>query len=143
STAGLLALAAQRVLFDELVARAAVQAELQTAVVLREVQGVFWHADGKGQVATHAPDDDGSADVTGLYLHLAAHPGAAALHDRQAAALAATAGPILKGQRQIFCGGLVHLLIGAALEGLEDHSDLKKDFEKKKSGSNLCFFKVS
>uniref|UniRef100_A0A671UK46 Uncharacterized protein n=1 Tax=Sparus aurata TaxID=8175 RepID=A0A671UK46_SPAAU len=92
--AGLLALTAQRVLFDELIAWATVQAELQAAIVLREVQGV----------ATHAPDDDGSADITGLDLYLPAHPRAAALNNGQAAALTTTASAILKGQRQIFCG---------------------------------------
>uniref|UniRef100_A0A674NDB5 Uncharacterized protein n=1 Tax=Takifugu rubripes TaxID=31033 RepID=A0A674NDB5_TAKRU len=89
---GLLAVAAQHVLFDELVARAAVQAELQA-------------------VAADTPDDDGSADVAGLYFHLPAHPGAAALCYSQAAALAASASSVLKGKGQIVC----------------DHSDLKEE----------------
>lgn len=130
--AGLLALAAQRVLLDELVARAAVQAQLQAAAVLGKVQGVLRHADGEGQVAAHAPDDDGGADVAGLYLHLSAHPGAAAsLHDGQAAALAAAPRSILKGQRQVLSGGLVHLLLCAALICLEDHRDLKMRSESR------------
>uniref|UniRef100_A0A8C4F8E0 Uncharacterized protein n=1 Tax=Dicentrarchus labrax TaxID=13489 RepID=A0A8C4F8E0_DICLA len=120
--AGLLALAAQRVLFDELVTWAAVKAELQAAIVLRKVQGVLWHADGKGQVAAHTSDNDGGTDVTGLYFYLPTYTRAAALYDGKAAALAATASPILKGQRQIFCGGLVHLLICTAVVGLEDHT---------------------
>lgn len=120
-----LALAAQRVLLDELVAWTAVQAQLQAAILLREVQRVLWHADGEGQVAADAPHDDGGADVAGLDLHLAAHAGAAALHDGQATALAAAAGAILEGEWQILGGSLVHFLIGAALKGLEDHSDLK------------------
>uniref|UniRef100_A0AAQ5ZRY0 Uncharacterized protein n=1 Tax=Amphiprion ocellaris TaxID=80972 RepID=A0AAQ5ZRY0_AMPOC len=117
---GLLALAAQRVLFDELVSRAAVQTQLQPAIV-----------------AAHAADDDGGADVPGLYLHLPAHSGAASLSDGQAAALAAAASPILKGQRQILSGGLVHLLICTAVVGLENHCDLKQG-EKNKI-ITLCF----
>uniref|UniRef100_A0A3B5AX30 Uncharacterized protein n=1 Tax=Stegastes partitus TaxID=144197 RepID=A0A3B5AX30_9TELE len=88
---------------------AAVQAQLQATIV-----------------AAHAADDDGGADVPGLYLHLPTHSRAASLGDGQAAALAAAAGPILKGQRQIFSGGLVHLLICAAVVGLENHCDLKQ-----------------
>uniref|UniRef100_A0A3P9BIA0 Uncharacterized protein n=1 Tax=Maylandia zebra TaxID=106582 RepID=A0A3P9BIA0_9CICH len=63
------------------------------------VQGVFWHADGKGQVATHAPDDDGGANVTGLYPHLPTDSGATSLCDGQAATFTATASPILKRQK--------------------------------------------
>lgn len=124
--AGLLALSAQHVLFDELVAWAAVQAELQVAIVLWKAQGVLWHADGEGQVAANAADDDGGADVAGLYSHLSAHPGAAALHYSQAATLATSACSILKGEGQILCGRLVHLLIRAAMIRLKDHGDLKK-----------------
>uniref|UniRef100_A0A3B4TL30 Uncharacterized protein n=1 Tax=Seriola dumerili TaxID=41447 RepID=A0A3B4TL30_SERDU len=102
-----------------------VQAELQTPVVLRKVQVVLRHADGKGQVAANAPDDDGSADVTGLNLHLPAHSRATTLVNGQAAALTTAASPILKSQRQILSGGLVHLLICTAVIGLEDHCDLK------------------
>lgn len=121
----MLTLAAQHVLFDELVVRAAMQAKLQPAIVLREVQRILWHADGKGQVAAHTPDNDGGADVAGLDLHLPACSRAAPLYDRQAAALTAAACPILKGQGQVFSGGLVHLLICTAVVRLEDHRDLK------------------
>uniref|UniRef100_A0A3Q1JV49 Uncharacterized protein n=1 Tax=Anabas testudineus TaxID=64144 RepID=A0A3Q1JV49_ANATE len=100
--AGLLALTAQRVLFDELVARAAMQTELQATIVLRKV-------------AAHTPDDDGSADVAGLYLHLPAHSRTTSLYDGQAAALAAA----------ILSSGLVHFLICTAMVGLEDHSTLQ------------------
>uniref|UniRef100_A0A665WTW6 Uncharacterized protein n=1 Tax=Echeneis naucrates TaxID=173247 RepID=A0A665WTW6_ECHNA len=123
---GLLALPGQRVLLDELVAWAAVQAELQTPVVLCVVQVVLRHADGKSQVAAYTPDDDGSANVTGLDLHLPAHSGAATLHDGQAAALAAAASPVLKSQWQILSGGLVHFLICTAVIGLKDHCDLQQ-----------------
>uniref|UniRef100_A0A3P9IKW5 Uncharacterized protein n=1 Tax=Oryzias latipes TaxID=8090 RepID=A0A3P9IKW5_ORYLA len=124
---GTLALAAHGVLFDELVSRTAVQAQLQATAVLREVQGVLGHADGEGQVAAHPPDDDGGADVTGLDPHLPTHTGAASLRDAQTAALAATSSPVLEGQRQVVCGGLVHLLIRAAEVRLEDDCDLKQE----------------
>uniref|UniRef100_A0A3P9K331 Uncharacterized protein n=1 Tax=Oryzias latipes TaxID=8090 RepID=A0A3P9K331_ORYLA len=124
---GALALAAHGVLFDELVSRTAVQAQLQATAVLREVQGVFGHADGEGQVAAHPPDDDGGADVTGLDPHLPTHTGAASLRDAQTAALAATSSPVLKRQREVVCGGLVHLLIRAAEVRLEDDCDLKRE----------------
>uniref|UniRef100_A0A4W6BYK8 Uncharacterized protein n=1 Tax=Lates calcarifer TaxID=8187 RepID=A0A4W6BYK8_LATCA len=122
---GLLALTAQRVLFDELVPRATVQTELQTATVLRKVQVVLWHADGEGQVAAYAPNDDGRADVTGLNLHMPAHSRATSLYNGQAAALTSTASTILKSQRQILSGGLVYLLICTAVVGLKDHSVFK------------------
>uniref|UniRef100_A0A3Q3FQH8 Uncharacterized protein n=1 Tax=Labrus bergylta TaxID=56723 RepID=A0A3Q3FQH8_9LABR len=99
--AGLLALSAKRVLFDELVAWAAVQC-------------VLWHADGKGQVAAHTADNDRGTDVAGLYPHL------------PAAALAATASTILKCHWQIFCGGLVHLLIN--IEYIMGPSSFAKHF---------------
>lgn len=123
----LLALPAQRVLLDELVAGAAVQAQLQAATVLREVQRVLGHPDGEGQVVAHAPHDDGRADVARLDLHLLPHRAGAgaALHDGQAAALAAAARPVLEGQRQVLGGGLVHLLVRAAVVRLEDHRDLE------------------
>lgn len=118
-------LAAQRVLLDELVAGAAVQAQLQAAAaIFGKVQRGFGHADGKGQVAAHAPDDDGDADVAGLNLHVATHTRAAALGDRQAAALAAAPSPVLKGERQVFCGGLVNFLFCTTMICLEDNGDL-------------------
>uniref|UniRef100_A0A3Q0SHF1 Uncharacterized protein n=1 Tax=Amphilophus citrinellus TaxID=61819 RepID=A0A3Q0SHF1_AMPCI len=94
----LLALMAQGVLFDELVARAAVQ------------------------VAAHTPNDDGGADVMGLYPHLPTDSRATSLCNGQAITFTTTASPILKSQGQIFSGGLVHFLICTAMIGLEDHS---------------------
>uniref|UniRef100_A0A3B4ANI5 Uncharacterized protein n=1 Tax=Periophthalmus magnuspinnatus TaxID=409849 RepID=A0A3B4ANI5_9GOBI len=94
---------AQHVLFDELVTRTAVQAQLQPAVVLRKVQKVLRHANGEGQIAAHASDNDGSAHVSGLDFHLAPHTRA----------------------WQVFSGGLVNLLICAAQVGFKDHCDLK------------------
>lgn len=118
-------MAAQHVLFDELAARASVQAELQVAIVLWKVQGVLWHADGEGQVAADTPDDDRGANVAGLYFHLPAHPRAAALRYSQTAALTTSASSILEGEGQVLCSRLVHLLICAAVIRLKDHSDLK------------------
>uniref|UniRef100_A0A3Q2V2S5 Uncharacterized protein n=1 Tax=Haplochromis burtoni TaxID=8153 RepID=A0A3Q2V2S5_HAPBU len=69
------------------------------------VQGVFWHADGKGQVAAHAPDDDGGANVTGLYPHLPTDSGATS-------------------------GGLVHLLICTAMFKTNLHTKTNRLCEK-------------
>lgn len=111
-------------LFDELIAWTAVQAKLQTTTVLRIVQVLLWHSDGKGQITAYASNNNGCADVASQDLYLAAHSGATSLCDGQAAALPAVASPILKSQRQILCRSLVHLLICTSLIGLEDNCNL-------------------
>uniref|UniRef100_A0A3Q3DPZ0 Uncharacterized protein n=1 Tax=Hippocampus comes TaxID=109280 RepID=A0A3Q3DPZ0_HIPCM len=65
------------------------------------MQRVLGHSDGEGQVAAHAAHDYRCADVTRLDLHLTPRSGAAALRDGQAAALAAAASTVLKGQWQV------------------------------------------
>uniref|UniRef100_A0A8C8VIC8 Uncharacterized protein n=1 Tax=Pelusios castaneus TaxID=367368 RepID=A0A8C8VIC8_9SAUR len=117
---------AQAVFLDQLILWAAVQAELEASALLREVQGLLRHADGKGEVAAHLADDDGATDVMGLDLNLA---GVGLFQDAQAAGtLLPPSGScaIAECQRQILCGRLINLLLRAALVALKDQCDLQR-----------------
>uniref|UniRef100_A0A672S1Y7 Uncharacterized protein n=1 Tax=Sinocyclocheilus grahami TaxID=75366 RepID=A0A672S1Y7_SINGR len=78
--------------FDDLTARTAVQTQL--------------HADGESQVAADLPHNDGRTSTT--------------LRDPQALCFPTASRAILERRRQVLGGGLVHLLLGAVMVGLED-----------------------
>lgn len=119
------AIQAQPVLLDEFIPGAPVQAELETAAaLLRQVQSVFWHPDGEGEVAAHLADENSAANVKSLDFYLAKRW---LFSDAQAASpfsKPTAPCPIVERQREVLRGRLVDLLFNTAGITLEYHSDL-------------------
>ncbi|TNN43934.1 hypothetical protein EYF80_045871 [Liparis tanakae] len=112
---------------DALVGRTAVKTQVQVLVVtfLHRVHHFLRHAHGEGQVAADLPDHDGRSDVAGLDLHVL--PGNL-FHDAQgvrSVPVASVLGAVCKRGWQLIRLRVVHLLVHAFLEVLEDdHPEL-------------------
>uniref|UniRef100_A0A803VY10 Uncharacterized protein n=1 Tax=Ficedula albicollis TaxID=59894 RepID=A0A803VY10_FICAL len=100
------------------------QVEALAVPVLHGVDHLLGHAHGEGQVAAHLPHHDGGADVLGLDLDVLARH---LLRDLQAVGsvlVPAVLGAVHEGGGELVHLCLVHLLIHALLEALEDDGEL-------------------
>uniref|UniRef100_A0A3Q2YUL7 Uncharacterized protein n=1 Tax=Hippocampus comes TaxID=109280 RepID=A0A3Q2YUL7_HIPCM len=138
-------LAAHLFEIDALVGGAAVQTQIQVLVVvvvvvlLHRAHHLLGHAHGEGQVAAHLPDHHGGADVASLNLHVLSGN---LFDDAQgvgAVALAAVLGAVGEGGGELVRLGVIHLLVHALLEVLEDDCQLQTTRRKKKAVTRRSF----
>uniref|UniRef100_A0A8C6N9S8 Uncharacterized protein n=1 Tax=Melopsittacus undulatus TaxID=13146 RepID=A0A8C6N9S8_MELUD len=100
------------------------QVEALTVPVLHSIDHLLWHAHSEGEVPAHLPHHDGGANVLCLDLYVLARH---LLGDLQAVGsvfIPTVLGAIGKGSGQLVHLCLVHFLVHALLEALEDDGDL-------------------
>uniref|UniRef100_A0A8B9CWH9 Uncharacterized protein n=1 Tax=Anser brachyrhynchus TaxID=132585 RepID=A0A8B9CWH9_9AVES len=128
--------------FNLLVERTTAEAQVEalTVPVLHGVDHLLWHAHGEGEVAAHLPHHDGGADVLCLDLDVLPRH---LLGDLQAVGsmlVPTVLGAVSKGSGELVHLRLVHFLVHALLEALENDGELAgggKE-EKRAEGYNQC-----
>uniref|UniRef100_G3PIS6 Secreted protein n=1 Tax=Gasterosteus aculeatus aculeatus TaxID=481459 RepID=G3PIS6_GASAC len=131
---------------DALVGRATVETQVQVLVVvalLHRVHHLLRHPHGKGQVTAHLPHHYGRSDVPGLNLHVL--PGNLLHHPQSVRSVPVTSvlGAVRERSRQLVRLRVVHLLVHAFLEVLEDDGQLRENQTQiKKTFSARIFMRV-
>uniref|UniRef100_A0A452IEF6 Uncharacterized protein n=1 Tax=Gopherus agassizii TaxID=38772 RepID=A0A452IEF6_9SAUR len=109
-----------------LVKGAAPEAEVKALVVpvLHGVHYLLGHAHSEGEVTAHLPHHNGGADVLGLDLNVLARHLLGDLQAVGAMPVAAVLGAVGEGGWELVHLRLVHFLVHALLEALEDDGEL-------------------
>uniref|UniRef100_A0A8C3UMY6 Uncharacterized protein n=1 Tax=Catharus ustulatus TaxID=91951 RepID=A0A8C3UMY6_CATUS len=100
------------------------QVEALTVPVLHGVDHLLRHAHGEGEVPAHLPHHDGGADVLGLDLDVLARHLLCDLQAVGSVLVPSVLGAVHKGSGELVHLCLVHFLIHALLEALEDDGEL-------------------
>uniref|UniRef100_A0A8V0Z765 Uncharacterized protein n=1 Tax=Gallus gallus TaxID=9031 RepID=A0A8V0Z765_CHICK len=117
--------------------RGAAQVEALTVPVLHSVDHLLRHTHGEGEVAAHLPHHDGGANVLGLDLDVLARHLLGDLQAVGSVLVAAVLGAISKGSRELVHLCLVHFLLHAFLEALEDDGELRDEKDQKERGYKM------
>uniref|UniRef100_A0A8C0J9R4 Uncharacterized protein n=1 Tax=Chelonoidis abingdonii TaxID=106734 RepID=A0A8C0J9R4_CHEAB len=109
-----------------LVTGAAPEAEVKALVVpvLHGIHYLLGHAHSEGEVTAHLPHHNGGSDVLGLDLNVLARHLLGDLQAAGAMLVATVLGAVGEGGWELVHLRLVHFLVHALLEALEDDSEL-------------------
>uniref|UniRef100_A0A8C3CH75 Uncharacterized protein n=1 Tax=Cairina moschata TaxID=8855 RepID=A0A8C3CH75_CAIMO len=112
--------------FNLLVERTTAEAQVEalTVPVLHGVDHLLRHADGEGEVAAHLPHHDGGADVLCLDLDVLPRHLLSDLQAVGSVLVPTVLGAVSKGSGELVHLRLVHFLVHALLEALENDGEL-------------------
>uniref|UniRef100_A0A8B9VNK8 Uncharacterized protein n=1 Tax=Anas zonorhyncha TaxID=75864 RepID=A0A8B9VNK8_9AVES len=113
------------------------QVEALTVPVLHGIDHLLRHADGEGEVAAHLPHHDGGADVLCLDLDVLPRHLLSDLQAVGSVLVPTVLGAVSKGSGELVHLRLVHFLVHALLEALENDGELAGGGKEEKKGRGL------